>query len=639
MALPAMLGLYILSLKKGFDIKYVVLLTFVTLLMSAYNPTLMLINFIVLALFFVFFVVVVDRKKIWSALKFNIIFLLAYFAVSLYWALPLIDYTTTAWWSKIFSESLAMQNIGSSYTEVFRSLGYWGFYSGYRGEAYFPFSGPLLQNPFLIMMSLLIPLFALFAVLIKPKDKIRLFFAFLLIVCIPMAVASYPPDNPYTLGKVYQWAYEHIPFFSVFRDNYKFVMPIALAFSALIGFLVNDLVHPFTLRFPRCLSFGEYLNKLRGVFVVFIISVLLINAWPLLTGNVISQNQTVKEIPPYWYDAADWVNNLPGDGGIFLMPEQYFPIYTWGQKAGDVNVALFNKPQIFEETSSGAYYPYSGDAIAMAYGAIVKNETSYAGKILGLLGVEYILQRNDVDWTFYNVQSPAEVQMLLSQQIGIHFAKSFGQLDFYKNDFYVPMIYSAENGVYIDGSVDSLPIIGVLNNLDVNSSVLFFSSSLSSQNQQILNLVTNVISANENYAKIDVTNHTISSVELSYKMIDPTYYTIDVNSETPFFLVFSQSYQPQWQASINENTIEEHFMANGYANSWYINETGQFKISMRYTAETIYDVGKIISIASIIILALLLVPLKLVRIRFLRKKNIKILEKNELFFERFKQIS
>ena len=92
MALPAMLGLYILSLKKGFDIKYVVLLTFVTLLMSAYNPTLMLINFIVLALFFVFFVcVVVDRKKIWSALKFNIIFLLAYFAVSLYWALPLID--------------------------------------------------------------------------------------------------------------------------------------------------------------------------------------------------------------------------------------------------------------------------------------------------------------------------------------------------------------------------------------------------------------------------------------------------------------------------------------------------------------------------------------------------------------------
>ena len=254
-------------------------------------------------------------------------------------------------------------------------------------------------------------------------------------------------------------------------------------------------------------------------------------------------------------------------------------------------------------------------------------------------GGDYILQRNEwIRWTFYNVQSPAEVQMLLSQQIGIHFAKSFGQLDFYKNDFYVPMIYSAENGVYIDGSVDSLPIIGVLNNLDVNSSVLFFSSSLSSQNQQILNLVTNVISANENYAKIDVTNHTISSVEL-YKMIDPTYYTIDVNSETPFFLVFSQSYQPQWQASINENTIEEHFMANGYANSWYINETGQFKISMRYTAETIYDVGKIISIASIIILALLLVPLKLVKLRFLRKKNIKILEKNELFFERFKQIS
>jgi arabinofuranan 3-O-arabinosyltransferase len=607
MALPLMLGLYILNLRKGFDIKYIALLTFASMLMSAYNPTLMLINFIVLGLFYFYYIAVINRQNILLTLKLNVVFVLSYLAVSLYWFIPVINYASSAWWSQIFSEPLTMQNIGSSYTEVFRLLGFWGFYSGYRGQPYFNFSPDLLQNSFLVILSLVIPLIAGISILSKPRDKVRLFFALLLIVCIPMAVASYPPNNPHGLGQLYKWAYDNIPFFSVFRDNYKFVMPIALAYSALIAFLVNDFLNPSFKLSKKILSIKKHPVKTSHVAVALILSILLVNAWPVLTGNVIGQDQTVDSIPSYWYEAANWLNTVPGDGGVLLMPEQYFPIYNWGTKAGDINVALFNRPQVFEETTSGAYYSHSADAMKAAYSSLVGNETEYAGKALGLLGVEYVLQRNDVNWEYYNVQSPDEVKSLLAQQDGIHLVQSFGELDFYKNDYYVPVVYAANHLIYVNGSVLSLPSSQLLDSLEVNSSALFFSISYPTQNQQILSLATDTFLSNGTRTFTPNPEQTMVQPSLNYNWINPTKCTVVVNASTPFLLVFSQSYQPNWVASINGREIAQHFMANGYANSWYINQTGPFTIEIIYTPQQTYDICKVAAFISIVVLAICII--------------------------------
>jgi arabinofuranan 3-O-arabinosyltransferase len=607
MALPLMLGLYILNLRKGFDLKYIILLTFASLLMSAYNPTLILINFLVLGIFYLYYLIAIERRNILTTLKFNLIFMLSYAAVSLYWIVPVVNYASSAWWSQIFSEPLTMQNIGSSYTEVFRQLGFWGFYSGYKGETYFAFSTQLLQNSFLIIISLIIPLLAIIAVIHKPRDKIRLFFALLLIICIPMAVASYPPSNPHGLGVLYQWAYNNIPFFSVFRDNYKFVMPIALACSTLIAFLINDLFNISSKYSKKMFLIKKHPVKLNNIAVGLIISIVIVNAWPIYTGNVIRQNQTVPSIPSYWYDAATWLNNMPGDGSVLLMPEQYFPVYTWGKKAGDINVALFNRPQVFEETSSGAYYTHSAQAMNAAYSSLTANETKYAGKILGLLGVEYILQRNDVDWKYYDVQSPDEAKLLITRQNGIHFERSFDELDFYKNDYYVSVVYAASNIIYINGSIESIPSSSLLEELTVNNSSLFFSMSLPSQNEQILGLATDAFLSNGTRSSVFYKTCEMVQPNLTYSWINPTQCNVEVNASTPFLLVFSQSYHQNWAASIDGKEITGHFMANGYANSWYINKTGTLTIKIAYSPQQTYDVCKVASSSAVVILALSLV--------------------------------
>jgi len=97
---------------------------------------------------------------------------------------------------------------------------------------------------------------------------------------------------------------------------------------------------------------------------------------------------------------------------------------------------------------------------------------------------------------------------------------------------------------------------------------------------------------------------------LDYNNINPTEYAVEVNSQKPFFLVFSESYDPQWEAYVNGEKISQHFVANGYANSWYVNRTGQFNVTLKYAPQTFYDMTKGVSLMTfIILLAVTIFPL------------------------------
>lgn len=746
--LPTMLGLYIRSLNTRPDIKSAALLILVSMLMSAYNPTLILINFLVLALYFIFHMVVHGTKNLKNIMIFNVAIIAGYICVNLYWILPTLNYSTTIWWAQAFSEPLTVHNAFSSYHEVFRLLGSWGFYSGYAGVPYYQVSPSYLQNPLLIVTTMMVPIVALASVLFKTRSKYRLFFAILLIICVPMAVATYPPQDPFLLGKVYKWAYENVPFFNVFRNNYKFVMPITLAYCAMIGFVINDLRSRPTHTLRRAST------RTRNFIVVSIIILIFINSWPMYTGRVIDERMEIKEIPQYWYAAADWMNNLKGDGGLFILPGQYGAVYTWGTSAGPINVPLFNRPQIYQSPSAGSVYELSSQVIKAAYAAIEANSTEYVGKILGLMGVEYILQRNDVAWQYYGVQSPDQVNRSLANQIGISFEKTFGALDFYRNNYYVPHIYAADRVVYVNGSIDLLSKLSILKDLDVNSSVLFFSEPLPDGNNQTLKFATNVVSLLENsgetplyltnypwrgkffehgakghisalkifetnmnmthdgyvtlgfsrapnepeifnlnvsipkgsegwvYANVDRdwnfdsifvyrygdptglmgldyglpydgyfssdginwsncserylicleynSAGTLGSephysyskpASLIYKNINPAEYAVEVDSQKPFFLILSESYNPQWEAYINGERIDDHFISNGYSNSWYINRTGQFEVTLKYAPQAMYDFAKIFSILSLTVLVVIIIFPKVLRRRLLLPKN------------------
>ncbi len=133
---------------------------------------------------------------------------------------------------------------------------------------------------------------------------------------------------------------------------------------------------------------------------------------------------------------------------------------------------------------------------------------------------------------------------------------------------------------------------------------------------------------------------------ITFKKVNPTKYIVKVeNAREPFFLVFSESYHPQWKAYVEDSEVNfseivaeyphvnvreakhdwykftpeditfllkkplddrYHFMANGYANAWYIDPAnfdkdgdGEFVVTLYFLSQSLFYLGLFVSGATL----------------------------------------
>ncbi|WP_456416245.1 hypothetical protein [Methanocaldococcus sp.] len=86
---------------------------------------------------------------------------------------------------------------------------------------------------------------------------------------------------------------------------------------------------------------------------------------------------------------------------------------------------------------------------------------------------------------------------------------------------------------------------------------------------------------------------------ISYKKINPTLWEVQVNATKPFMLSFAESYDPLWEARVyKDGKLVEKVSPvplYGVINGFYINETGNLKIVIRYKPQDWFDIGLAIS--------------------------------------------
>ncbi|GBE53906.1 hypothetical protein BMS3Bbin15_00052 [archaeon BMS3Bbin15] len=91
---------------------------------------------------------------------------------------------------------------------------------------------------------------------------------------------------------------------------------------------------------------------------------------------------------------------------------------------------------------------------------------------------------------------------------------------------------------------------------------------------------------------------------INYTKINPTLWKVRVNATKPFMLNFAEAYDPLWEASIYKNgrkvevakSIPLYSVINGY----WINQTGNLEITIRYKPQVWFDRGLIISLVTFI---------------------------------------
>jgi hypothetical protein len=117
---------------------------------------------------------------------------------------------------------------------------------------------------------------------------------------------------------------------------------------------------------------------------------------------------------------------------------------------------------------------------------------------------------------------------------------------------------------------------------------------------------------------------------INYYQTNPTSYSMDIKSTSPFMLVLSESYDPSWVCIVNDRRISS-LLTYEAVNGFRINMTGDLSITVEYEIQRVFYVSCFVSIATLLAGSLYLVlsshPLARAHgfLRFGKIKN----EKNE----------
>lgn len=380
---------------------------------------------------------VFERKIVVKQLVKNLTMLLAVtLPLSIWWIIPIINHY-------LLSSSMQLQpelnvvsgswtQVRSSFLNLFCLNGTWGWRPEY--SPYYDLYSSSAALLFLLFLPILISSAAL---LFKgEKRKFNAYAMLMILFFIFLAKGLHEP-----LGSVNLLLYEYIPYMNMFREpTSKFTLIIIPFLALLIGYSTDKTVGILAgSRFRK-------LREMRKLVVPALILAFIVTAFPLFTNPIENKTEQLPyssyvKIPQYWYETNEWLNNKSGDFKILVTPlDDYYQLpYSWGYYGSDTFIErLIQKPVIspcFEYS-----YKINPNAVALAdqlRDAVKGNRTDEFETIVRLLGVKYVLQRNDLDYEYIeavgrDMPNPDRMKSFLLRQPNFRIVETIGKLDIYE---------------------------------------------------------------------------------------------------------------------------------------------------------------------------------------------------------------
>lgn len=88
---------------------------------------------------------------------------------------------------------------------------------------------------------------------------------------------------------------------------------------------------------------------------------------------------------------------------------------------------------------------------------------------------------------------------------------------------------------------------------------------------------------------------------------DPTHFSIKGNSKEPYFLTFNENYNPAWELINSSGHTFNHYIVNYYANGYYVNNSENETLDLKFVKQNVYFNTIIISLGSLIIIIILII--------------------------------
>lgn len=306
---------------------------------------------------------------------------------SLWWFFPLIQYYLGGA-SSVFSGNWYDFTDRGSLLLNLRFLGQWAWYNRHYLYPYYPFSG-YYDEPLVVASTYLIVFSAFFVGVVKSRSKDRFVFFILILALASLFLVggSRPP-----FGFIYAFLYKNVPMFKVFREPFT-------KFGELYAISISLLFYVFLLSIKERIKI-----KWQPLVFIFLLFLVILGAKPLLLGEHVwdkwngSMRSLRVKVPEYWREFERYQALNLKDSRIVTIPKVYYgSAWSWpyGFSSADdvaVNFVSNGNSILRRPLDTGSI---SGDIVDNVY-SIKDLSTSY----LSLLGVDYVLRENDLDWRY-----------------------------------------------------------------------------------------------------------------------------------------------------------------------------------------------------------------------------------------------
>lgn len=409
----------------------------------------------------IFYFFVGEKKNRIKVVKFFVLTLIIFVLLNLWWISQLFSLTTSGNLAETFNSFFTTAGNLSTLTVLSDKLGQIQNLLRFKHGTFFSESSIWWRQVYdfgpIKAIEFIVPGIILYIIWKKRKNYSVLYLATLFFIGIFLS-----KGNALPLGEVFEAGFTKISSLQVFRNPFeKFGLLMTLSAAPLFAIAFHQFRH---------------IKKLLILCTV----VLVLWTTPFITGLVFSGSNTEKPsvirsyktiVPRYYEEINNFFKNLEQPFRFLLFPIGGEGItYNWqNQYSGiELSASIFESPNIGLNTT----IPYFDKVVRSLEKLLFTHSDFY--KVAGLLNVNYLVVREDIDWRARAMRNPALVLDLLNSNNIYQQVEKYGQMTIYKikDSLIVPKIWIPKSSVNVGPDLDIENMF--LGNFDQRT--LFYSS-------------------------------------------------------------------------------------------------------------------------------------------------------------------
>lgn len=379
------------------------------------NAALSITLFLPLAIYTLLNITKLSKIKIFNLTTYAFFYILA----NLWWIFSLAVYYIQSAGAVLNSGWFSATGAGNL-SQNFRFIGQWGWYGSHYLKAYYPFNN-YYDTPLILIATFIPIIFAFYEGFRKEIDSSIQNYKYFLILIGLTALFFINGTRP-PFGMLYQFLYDNSFVLRIFREPFT-------KFTEIYVLSIISLCYFFLLGLSTKLDFRKYV-----LACVIALAIVILNTKPVLVGDhvVTSWNGSVRtmqvDIPYYWKEFEDYTTNTLNNARILTLPKVYYgAAWNWVRGFTSADDVAVN----FVHNGNGIIRGLLNNG-SISSGLInnIFGKDKLSKNYLALLGINYILQENDMDWRYSGdgTLSPELATRFIST-LNILPAKSFGMFD------------------------------------------------------------------------------------------------------------------------------------------------------------------------------------------------------------------